>query len=195
MRKIKTLVFVKILLLIGAMILAWFLLFINKSPTPIEESSIIVLDVSSGMMTQDIPTGKWDLITRFDAAKKIITKIITEFPQRSFWLITYWPQIDYLIPPTTDSGTLLQYASSLLTQSWAVSKRTPSLMWALQGKNIIVLWNVALPKAVEKNAQIIPLTKYNNPSINFLTFQHSNISTVQTQWLIIILCLLVILSI
>ena len=196
MRNIKTLVFVKLLLLVWAMILAWCLIFINKLSAPVEQSTIIILDVSSGMMTQDIPTGKWDLITRLDAAKKIVQKTIAEFPQRSFWLITYWSQIDYLIPSTTDSGTLLQYTNSLLTQSGNVSERSTWLIAALQGKNSIVLWNISLPKSLLKNAQIVPLVSYKTfqPS-NLSTSQHLNVSTVQTQWLIIILCLLTILSI
>lgn len=218
MRKIKTLVFIKLLLLIGAMILAWCLIFVNKSPAPVEQSTIIILDVSSGMMTQDIATTTAnDFITRLDAAKKIIQKIVSEFPQRSFGLITYWPEIDYLIPSTFDSGTLLQYTNSLLVQSAEIrvqnvgTKNTPtpwtlnSKLWtrwstwlvaALQDKQLIILGDVKLPKSLLKNAQIIPLDTYKtfNPE-NSLTRQHVNISTVQTQWLIIILCLLVILSI
>lgn len=62
------------------------------------------MDVGSDMLTQDIlTTTANDFITRLDAAKKIVTKIIAESPQRSFGLITYGSQIDYLIPPTTDS--------------------------------------------------------------------------------------------
>ncbi|MCX6822902.1 MAG: VWA domain-containing protein [candidate division SR1 bacterium] len=203
MRKIKTLVFVKIFLLIGAMILAGFLIFVNKSPTPVEESTIIIMDVGSDMLTQDIlTTTANDFITRLDAAKKIVTKIIAESPQRSFGLITYGSQIDYLIPPTTDSGTLLQYASSLVTRMKNEEVRSKNfgvwstgLIAALQGKNIVVLGNVALPKSLEKNAQIIPLATYKNfQPVNSLTFEHVNLSTSQTQWLIIILCLLVILS-
>jgi hypothetical protein len=73
------------------------------------------MDVSNDMMTMDIPTPvPNDYITRLDAAKKIVKKIIAEFPQRAFGLITYGPQIDYLLPATLDSGTLLQYVTSLL---------------------------------------------------------------------------------
>ena len=73
------------------------------------------MDVSSEASTQDIATSvPNDFITRLDAAKKIVTKIVTEFPQRSFGLITYGSEITYLIPATTDSGTLLQYVTSLL---------------------------------------------------------------------------------
>jgi hypothetical protein len=210
MRKIKTLVFIKLLLLIGAMILAWFLIFINKSPAPVEQSTIIILDVSSGMMTQDIPTSKWDLITRLDAAKKIVQKIIAEFPQRAFWLMTYWPQIDYLIPSTFDSGTLLQYANSLLAESnveswtrkagvenWGLAQRNEWLLESLENKNIIVLWDVPLPKMLLTKAQKISLATYKNfnPQSSIFNLPSSEVSTVQTQWLIIILCLLVILSI
>jgi hypothetical protein len=100
---------------------------------------------------------------------------------------------------------LLQYVTSLLasdkinieekrkggTEEWSTW-----FIAALQGKNIIILGDVKLPKTLLKNAQIIPLDTYKtfNPE-NSLTRQHVNISTVQTQWLIIILCLLVILSI
>lgn len=68
-------------------------------------------------MTQDISTSKGDFITRLDAAKKIVTKILQTYPQRSFGLITYGSTVEYLIPPTTDSGTLLQYTNSLLAFS------------------------------------------------------------------------------
>lgn len=203
MRKIKILVFVKLLLLIGAMILAWFLIFVNKSPAPVEQSTIIILDVSSGMMTQDIATTiANDFITRLDAAKKIIQKIVTESPQRSsstagkFGLITYGPEIDYLIPATTDSWVVLQYSNSLVTRIGNVGTWSTWMVAALQDKNIIVLWDVKLPKSLQKEAQIIPLNTYKslNPALRDSLTSFSRISTVQTQWLIIILCLLVILS-
>ena len=214
MRKIKTLVFMKLLLLIGAMILAWCLMFINKSPTPIEESRIIIMDVSSWMMTQDIPTSKWDYITRLDAAKKIITKIISDFPQRSFGLITYGSKITYLIPATLDSGVLLQYSNSLLAESnvenwtrsagvdsvvgrsWELTKRNAWLLESLKNKSIIVLWDVSLPKILLTKSQKISLTTYAtfNPQSSIFNLPSSEVSTTQTQLLVALLCLLVILS-
>ena len=208
MRHIKTLVFIKLLLLLWAMILAWFLIFVNKSPAPVEESTIIIMDVSSEASTQDIATSvPNDFITRLDAAKKIVTKIVTEFPQRSFGLITYGSEITYLIPATTDSGTLLQYVTSLLAsdKNGNIEKlRNGNMMewstWliaALQGKNIVVLWNVNLPKSLVPQANIIPLSSYKNPSIlpSFHTsINKSHLSIWQTQRLVLLLCLLTILA-
>ena len=208
MIKIKTLVFIKLLLLVWAIILAWFLIFLNKSPEPVEQSTIIILDVNSGMMTQDISTSKWDLITRLDAAKKIITEIVSEFPQRSFGLLTYGSEITYLIPATIDSWTLLQYVTSLLAESnveswtrkagvesWGLLKRNAWLVESLKNKNIIVLWDVPLPKSLIKTAQKISLPTYKTfvPK-NLSTSQPLNVSTTQTQLLVVLLCLLVILS-
>jgi hypothetical protein len=82
--------------------------------TPRQETLVIVIDMHTGMMVQDIATSQGDMITRLDAAKQIIEKMVQTYPQRSFGLITYGQDIDYLIPPTLDSGNLLQYVGGLI---------------------------------------------------------------------------------
>jgi len=60
-------------------------LFLGRLPAPVEQSTIIIIDVSSEALTQDIATTvPNDFITRLDAEKKIVTKIISEFPQHAF---------------------------------------------------------------------------------------------------------------
>lgn len=65
------------------------------------------------MLTQDITTSQGDKITRLDAAKQIIHQLIQTYPQRAFGIVTYGKKIIYLIPPTTDSGIVLQYVDSI----------------------------------------------------------------------------------
>ncbi len=193
MHKVKRLIFIKLLLLIWAMILAWWLLFTHHKVLPAEESTIIILDVGTGMMKQDITTNKGNMITRLDAAKKIITKIISDYPQRSFWLITYGSKITYVLPPTTDSGNYFQYVNSLLVESGNTSQRSTWLLGALEGKNIIVLWHVDLPKSLLTQSQTISLTSYMTDNPPLSTSQHLNLSASQFEWLITILCLLLVL--
>ena len=45
---------------------------------------MIILDVSADMNIQDVPGAGTNRVTRMNAAKKIITKIISDYPQRSF---------------------------------------------------------------------------------------------------------------
>lgn len=214
MRNIKILMFSKLLVLIGAIILTCFLILIGPSKTTTEQSTVIILDVQTGMLKQDISVTKGDVITRLDAAKKIITKIISAFPQRSFGLLTYGSEITYLIPPTSDSWILLQYVNSLLTESnveswttntrgvegWGLDKRDDWLLTALKDKNIITIWNIELPKSLLDKSQIIPLDSYATfDPTNLSTSQpllswKDNVSTTQTQLLIILLCLLIVLS-
>jgi hypothetical protein len=102
-------------LLLAATIVAGSLFFMGRSSTPAEQATVIIIDVQQDMLTPDVETKvPGDFITRLDASKKIIQRIIAEYPQRSFGLITYGSEIDYLIPATLDSGTLLQYVTSLL---------------------------------------------------------------------------------
>jgi hypothetical protein len=79
------------------------MLLLPSSRAPREETTVIVLDMHTGMMTQDIAAAKGDLITRLDAAKQIIDRLVQNAPQRLFGLVTYGQDITYLIPPTADS--------------------------------------------------------------------------------------------
>lgn len=212
--KSKVFLLIRICLLLAATIIAGSLLFMGRSSTPAEQATVIIIDVQPDMLTPDIETKvPGDFITRLDASKKIIQRIVSEFPQRTFGLITYGSEITYLIPATIDSWTLLQYVTSLLAESnveswtrkagvdpavgrsWGLAKRNAWLLESLKNKNIIVLWNIDVPRALEKNAQIISLANYKDfQPANSLIRQHVNLSTSQTKWLIVILCLLVILS-
>lgn len=205
----KSLIFIKLLLLIWAIFLAWCLIFVDRKPVAVEESTVIILDVSADMNIQDVPGAGNNHVTRMNAAKKIITKIVTDYPQRSFWLITYGSEIVYLIPPTSDSWTLLQYVDSLLAskkdgnmEKWKnatkgspvrgkMAERNTWLTAALQGKDIIVLGDVKLPTSL--SAQKIQLNTYRDEVFNLSIPQSFNVSTVQTQLLTILLCIIAIL--
>lgn len=197
MRNVRLVMFIKLIVLIGALILAWCLLFLDITSTPAEQSTVIVLDIGSGMMTQDVVTSKWDYITRFSAAKKMLTKIVQAYPERSFGLITYGAEIEYLLPPTLDSGTLLQYINSLLASQYAKDAEwSPWLLAALQDKDMLIVGDVTLPKSLTNHSQTLPLAEYQHfsPALRDSLASFGRISTTQTQWLIIVLCLLAVLS-
>lgn len=202
MRNTKLLMFIKSLLLLIAIILAWFLVFVPGDAEPAEQSTVIIIDIGSGMRTQDIANEKWFMISRMTAAKEIITKIIQTSPERSFGLITCWEDIDYLVPPTLDSGTVLQYIESLVisTQSAKMQNmRTTGLIASLQDKDILSIWNIDVPVSLHAKNIWLGTDIRSLKNIDMIikknsTFKHFNISTTQIRRLMVLLCVIAFLA-
>jgi von Willebrand factor type A domain len=218
MRNVKAIIWIKICLLVAGMILAWMLLIFPSPKVSHEETTVIIMDMHTGMMIKDIAAAKGDLITRLDAAKQIIDKLVQTYPQHLLGLITYGEDITYLIPPTTDSWNLLQYVDSLLisvnSEQWTVNSggkedlkkkesRSTWLLDALAGKNLLVIGNVPLPPSLAIHAKNIWLgTTIHSirtidaivQMINDSDSQTLNISTIQFQRLVVLLCIIIALA-
>ncbi|MFA7717624.1 MAG: VWA domain-containing protein [Candidatus Absconditabacterales bacterium] len=219
MHNVKAIIRIKICLLVAGAVLAGTMLLFPSSPVSREETTVIIIDMHTGMLVQDIATSKGDLITRLDAAKKIITQLVLKYPQRLFGLVTYGQDINYLIPPTLDSGNLLQYVNGLLVaqngnveilptdrQAWKhgnVSERSTGLVESLKGKDLLIIGDIVLPQSLASHVQNIGLgTTIHSLSnldtiiknFNASTFPPFNLSTFQFQRLVGLLCLMTILA-
>ena len=93
----------KLLLLILALGLAGFLAFgdSRKEVAP-DQNVVFVLDINRTMNTKDVFSGTKQL-SRLQAAKSLIKKIILSDPQFSYGLILFNAGADYIIPPTFDT--------------------------------------------------------------------------------------------
>ena len=94
---------IKLLLLIIALGLASFLaLSENKYSITPDQKVVFVLDINRTMNTKDVYSGTKQ-ISRIQAAKLLIQKIIFSDPQFSYGLILFNASTDYIIPPTFDT--------------------------------------------------------------------------------------------
>ncbi|MEI7563541.1 MAG: hypothetical protein WCJ39_08150 [bacterium] len=75
-----------------------------------------ILSLESGMNTADIPTAQGEMMTRLQASVQCIQDSLSLHPSYSFGIITQGEIFRYLIPPTQDTGAILQYAQSILTE-------------------------------------------------------------------------------
>ena len=126
-------VFIKLILLLIALALASFLAFgengINVAP---DQQVVFVLDVNRTMNTKDVFSGTQQ-ISRLQAAKSLIHKMILSDPQFSYGLIIFNASTDYIIPPTFDTWTFLLYLSGITTNllpDW--TKDFAQLSWFLR---------------------------------------------------------------
>ncbi len=219
MHNTKAIIWIKICLLVAAIILAGVVFFIPASPQTNDPTTVIIIDMHTWMLTQDIIAENWALITRLDAAKQIITQLVQTHPERSFWLVTYGDEINYLIPPTLDTWNLLQYANGLLVlqswnvealKRWSVSEWSTWLSEALKWKQLVIIGDIDLPSSLRTHAinlllwtQIHSLNNRDvtTKNLNLSTFPPlvlhqggSNLSTFQATWLIVLLCLISVLA-
>lgn len=99
----KTFILIKLVLLIVALGLASFLVFVEKGNDTVPDQKIVfVLDIDKTMNTKDVLSGT-QKISRIQAAKSIIQQIILSDPQFSYGLILFNASSDYIIPPTFDT--------------------------------------------------------------------------------------------
>jgi len=125
-------VFIKLLLLLIALGLASFLAFGEggEDVTP-DQKVVFVVDINRTMNTQDVLS--WTKhISRLQAAKSLIQKILLSDTQFSYGLILFNARVDYIIPPTFDTWTFLLYLSGITTNllpDWA--KNFVQLSWFL----------------------------------------------------------------
>ena len=106
---------IKLVFLIAALGLAWFLAFVAKDASLSAEHSIVfVMDVNRTMNTQDV-VFKGAKISRLAAAKEIIRTTIAAEPGRSYGLILFNASADYMIPSTFDVETFLLYLTEITT--------------------------------------------------------------------------------
>lgn len=118
LKKFKYLIIIKLWLLVLSITIFWYLFFFtnqNKNNSFYEKKIIFILDVSHSMNTQDIKTTYWLYIPRLEASKQLIAKTIQQTPNNKFWMIIFSKKSNYFIPPTYDTGTLLNYLSWLNT--------------------------------------------------------------------------------
>jgi hypothetical protein len=92
------------------------------------------LDINTTMNTKDVFS--WTKqISRIQAAKMIIQKIISSDPQFSYGLMLFNASTDYIVPPTFDTWTFFLYLSwitSNLLPDW--DKNFAQLSWLLRDK-------------------------------------------------------------
>lgn len=113
--KYKKIVILKVCFLFCACVLAVFLLFAGSwKDVSLDHTLVFVLDVNRTMNTQDVSSGV-DFISRLDAAKYSITKIINSESGFSYGLILFNGSTDYLVPATFDTWTFLLYLSGVTT--------------------------------------------------------------------------------
>ena len=106
---------IKLLLLVIALCLAGILAFGENTSTHAPDQKIVfVVDINRSMNTQDVLLDNKP-ISRLQAAKYIIQKIIFSQPDYSYGLVIFNAGVDYLIPPTFDTGTFLLYLSGIST--------------------------------------------------------------------------------
>lgn len=124
---------IKLLLLIIALGLASFLaLSENKYSITPDQKVVFVLDINRTMNTKDVYSGTKQ-ISRIQAAKLLIQKIIFSDPQFSYGLILFNASTDYIIPPTFDTWTFLLYLSGITTNLLAEwTKDFAQLTWLLR---------------------------------------------------------------
>lgn len=104
-----------ILFLLIALWLVIFLLVAGQwKDVTLDHSLVFVLDVNKTMNTQDVSSGV-NFVSRLDAAKQIITKIIDTEPGFSYGLVIFNGWTDYIVPATFDTWTFLLYLSGITT--------------------------------------------------------------------------------
>ncbi|MCX6823919.1 MAG: hypothetical protein NT085_02235 [candidate division SR1 bacterium] len=114
---------IKLILLVIALGLASFLAFgeSGKNVAP-DQKVVFVLDINRTMNTLDVFSGT-QKISRIQAAKFLIQKIISSDPQFSYGLILFNAGTDYIIPPTFDTGTFLLYLNGITTNLLATGAK------------------------------------------------------------------------
>lgn len=132
----------KIFFLFIAFWWAIFLLFVEKTQdATLDRSLVFVLDVNRTMNTQDVAVGE-KFISRLDAAKQIIPKIIESEPGFSYGLVIFNGWTDYIVPPTFDTGTFLLYLSGITTNLLAEQDKNFAILTGIVATKKLILYIV-----------------------------------------------------
>jgi len=111
----RFLLWIKFILLLFALGIASFLAFFDTTNSiDVDQHIVFVLDTSSTMATKDILSGV-TYISRLSAAKKLISTTIFSEPHFSYGLVILNTHLEYIIPPTFDTGIFLAYLSGITT--------------------------------------------------------------------------------